>query len=86
VRTLLNLIWLILAGVWLAIEYVIAGAILCITIIGIPFGVQSFKLAGYALWPFGRMLIPARTRHKGISVIGNILWSCSLAGGSLSAI
>ena len=73
-RTLLNLIWLILAGVWLAIEYVIAGAILCITIIGIPFGVQSFKLAGYALWPFGRMLIPARTQHKGISVIGNILW------------
>jgi uncharacterized membrane protein YccF (DUF307 family) len=34
----------------------------------------SRKLAGYALWPFGRMLIPARTRHKGISVIGNILW------------
>jgi uncharacterized membrane protein YccF (DUF307 family) len=71
---LLNLIWLILAGIWLAIAYVIAGALLCITIIGIPFGVQSFKLAGYALWPFGRMLIPARTRHKGISVLGNILW------------
>jgi uncharacterized membrane protein YccF (DUF307 family) len=74
VRVLLNLIWLILAGIWLAIAYVIAGALLCITIIGIPFGVQSFKLAGYALWPFGRMLIPARTRHKGISVLGNILW------------
>jgi uncharacterized membrane protein YccF (DUF307 family) len=74
VRVLLNLIWLILAGIWLAIAYVIAGALLCITIIGIPFGVQSFKLAGYALWPFGRMLIPARTRPKGISVLGNILW------------
>ena len=73
-RVLLNLIWLVLAGIWLAIEYLIAGVILCITVIGIPFGVQSFKLAGYALWPFGRMLIPARTRHKGISVIGNILW------------
>lgn len=73
-RVLLNLIWLVLGGIWLAIEYVLAGALLCITIIGIPFGVQSFKLAGYALWPFGRMLIPARTRHKGISVIGNILW------------
>ena len=73
-RTLLNLIWLVLAGIWLAIEYVLAGVILCITIIGIPFGVQAFKLAWYALWPFGRMLIPARTRHKGISVIGNILW------------
>jgi uncharacterized membrane protein YccF (DUF307 family) len=74
VRVLLNLIWLVLAGIWLGIEYVLAGVILCITIIGIPFGVQSFKLAGYALWPFGRMLIPARTRHKGLSVIGNILW------------
>jgi uncharacterized membrane protein YccF (DUF307 family) len=73
-RTILNIIWVVLAGIWLAIEYVIAGVILCITIIGIPFGVQSFKLAGYALWPFGRMLIPAKTRHKGISVIGNILW------------
>ena len=78
-RTLLNLLWLILAGIWLAIEYVIAGAILCVTIIGIPFGFQSFKLAGYALWPFGRMLIPATTRRKGISVIGNILWAV-LAG------
>lgn len=73
-RVLLNLIWLILAGIWLAISYLIAGAILCITIIGIPFGIQSFKLAGYALWPFGRMLIPAKTRHKAISVVGNILW------------
>jgi uncharacterized membrane protein YccF (DUF307 family) len=73
-RTILNIIWVVLAGIWLAIEYVVAGVILCITIIGIPFGVQSFKLAGYALWPFGRMLIRARTRHKGISVIGNILW------------
>ena len=44
VRLLLNLIWLVLAGIWLAIEYLIAGVILCITIIGIPFGVQSFKL------------------------------------------
>jgi uncharacterized membrane protein YccF (DUF307 family) len=45
-RTLLNIIWLILAGVWLAIGYAIAGVIMFITIIGIPFGVQAFKLAG----------------------------------------
>jgi uncharacterized membrane protein YccF (DUF307 family) len=48
-RTILNLIWLVLAGIWLATEYVIAGVIMCITIIGSPFGIQAFKLAGYAL-------------------------------------
>jgi uncharacterized membrane protein YccF (DUF307 family) len=53
---------------------VIAGLLLCITIIGIPFGVQSFKLAGYALWPFGRVLVPSPTRLKGLSVVANILW------------
>ena len=52
----------------------IAGLILCITIIGIPFGVKSFKLAGYALWPFGRVLVPSPTRHKGLSAVANILW------------
>jgi uncharacterized membrane protein YccF (DUF307 family) len=74
VRTVLNFIWLVLAGFWLALAYVLAGLILCITIIGIPFGVQSFKLAGYALWPFGRVLVPSPTRLKGLSVIANILW------------
>lgn len=73
-RTVLNIIWLVLAGFWLALAYVLAGLILCITIIGIPFGVQSFKLAGYALWPFGRVLVPSPTRLKGLSVIANILW------------
>jgi uncharacterized membrane protein YccF (DUF307 family) len=70
----LNILWLVLAGVWMAIAYLIAGAILCITIIGIPFGVQSFKLAAYALWPFGRALVPSPTRLKGLSVFANILW------------
>jgi uncharacterized membrane protein YccF (DUF307 family) len=74
VRTILNIIWFVLAGLWLALAYGIAGLILCITIIGIPFGVQSFKLAGYALWPFGRVLVPSPTRLKGLSVVANILW------------
>jgi uncharacterized membrane protein YccF (DUF307 family) len=73
-RLLLNVIWLILAGVWLCLGYVVAGAVLCLTIIGLPFGFQSFKLAGYALWPFGRILAPSATRRKGVSVIANILW------------
>jgi uncharacterized membrane protein YccF (DUF307 family) len=73
-RVVLNILWLVLSGIWMFIGYVIAGIILCITIIGIPFGKQAFKLAGYALWPFGRALVPSATRSKGLSVVGNILW------------
>ena len=72
-RTLLNIIWLVLSGFWLAIGYALAGLIMFILIITIPFGVQSFKLAGYALWPFGRTAVKRQDAGGG-SVIGNILW------------
>ena len=52
-RTIGNILWLLLAGVWLAIGYVIAGILNCLLIITIPFGIASFRLASYALWPFG---------------------------------
>jgi uncharacterized membrane protein YccF (DUF307 family) len=74
VRLILNVIWLVLAGIWLAIGYVIAAVLLAITIIGIPFAVQSFKLAVFALWPFGRALARTNARHTGLRVVGNILW------------
>jgi uncharacterized membrane protein YccF (DUF307 family) len=73
VRTLLNIIWLVLSGLWLAIGYAIAGVVMFILIITIPFGFQAFKLAGYALWPFGRT-VAKRSDAGGASVIGNILW------------
>jgi uncharacterized membrane protein YccF (DUF307 family) len=73
-RTLLNVLWLVLAGLWLALGYVLAAVIMAITIIGIPFAKQAFKLAVYALWPFGRTLVPSATRHKGLSVVANVLW------------
>jgi uncharacterized membrane protein YccF (DUF307 family) len=73
-RTLLNIIWLVLAGVWLALGYLIAAVLMAITIIGIPFAVQAIKLSGYALWPFGRTLVPSETRLKGLSVVANVLW------------
>ena len=73
-RFILNIIWLVLAGIWLAIGYLVAAVLLAITIIGIPFAVQSFKLAAYALWPFGRALVRTNTRHTGLRVVGNILW------------
>jgi uncharacterized membrane protein YccF (DUF307 family) len=69
-----NVLWFVLAGIWMAIGYVIAGIVMCITIIGIPFGIQSFKLAGYALWPFGRTVVNRTDRSEALSVIANIIW------------
>ena len=69
-----NILWLLLAGLLMAIAYVVAGIIMCITIIGIPFGIQSFKLAGYALWPFGRMVLQRVDRDPALSCLGNGLW------------
>ena len=72
-RVLLNLIWLVLSGFWMAIGYVIAGIVCCVLIITIPFGIASFRIANYALWPFGRRLVDRRDAGVG-SVLGNIIW------------
>ena len=56
-KTIGNILWFVLAGIWLAISYALSGLVLCITIIGIPFGVQAFKLSVLALWPFGREIV-----------------------------
>lgn len=72
-RFLLNVIWLLLAGIWMAIGYVIAGVICCILIITIPFGIAAFRIANYALWPFGRTVV-RRPDAGAASVIGNVVW------------
>ncbi len=72
-RTLLNIIWLVLCGWWMALLYVLAGIVMCILIITIPFGLQAFKLAGFMLWPFGRTVV-RRPDAGGASVIGNVIW------------
>ena len=72
-RTLLNLIWLVLAGFWLALGYVLAGLICCILIITIPFGIASFRIAGFTLWPFGRTMVDKPSAGAG-AVLGNIIW------------
>jgi uncharacterized membrane protein YccF (DUF307 family) len=72
-RTILNVIWLLLAGFWMAIAYVVAGVICCVLIITIPFGIASFRIANYALWPFGRSLI-RRADAGTASTIGNVIW------------
>ena len=69
----LNVIWLLLAGIWLAIAYAVLGLICFVLIITIPFGIASWRIAGYALWPFGRTVI--RRPDAGIgSAIGNVIW------------
>lgn len=72
-RTLLNLIWLVLAGFWLAIGYAIAGIICCVLIVTIPFGIAAFRIAGYTLWPFGRTIVDKPSAGAG-AVLGNIIW------------
>jgi uncharacterized membrane protein YccF (DUF307 family) len=72
-KTLLNLIWLVLAGFWLALGYVLAGILLLIPIITIPFAIASFRIAAYALWPFGRTVVDKPTAGIG-SALGNIIW------------
>jgi uncharacterized membrane protein YccF (DUF307 family) len=72
-RILLNVIWLLLCGFWLAVGYALAGIICCILIVTIPFGLASFRMADFALWPFGRQLVK-RTDAGVASTIGNIIW------------
>jgi uncharacterized membrane protein YccF (DUF307 family) len=72
-RTLGNILWFVLAGFWLALGYAVAGIIAFVLIITIPFGIASFRLAGFVVWPFGRTVV--WRREAGIwSVIGNVIW------------
>ncbi len=72
-RIIGNVLWFLLAGLWLALGYVFAGVMLCITIIGIPFGLQAFKLAQFVLWPFGKTVGRAPTGGC-LEVVFNVLW------------
>jgi uncharacterized membrane protein YccF (DUF307 family) len=72
-KTLLNLIWLVLAGFWLAVGYAIAGIICCVLIVTIPFGIASFRIAGFTLWPFGRTVVDKRSAGAG-ALVGNLIW------------
>ena len=72
-RFVLNLIWLIFGGLWLAFGYAVVALIMCLLIITIPFGIASFRLAAFSLWPFGRTVISKPSAGLG-SLIGNILW------------
>jgi uncharacterized membrane protein YccF (DUF307 family) len=69
-----NIIWLVFGGFAIFLEYIVAGLLLCITIIGIPFGLQSFKLGILALWPFGQKIEYMDYAPGCLSTIMNIIW------------
>jgi uncharacterized membrane protein YccF (DUF307 family) len=69
-----NLIWIILGGLLISAYYALMGLVFCITIIGIPFGLQLFKMAGFALLPFGRNVVPGNSDGGCLSVLMNVIW------------
>jgi len=79
-----NLIWLIFGGFFSALGYFFGGIFLCITVVGIPWGLQCFKLAGLVLWPFGKEVVSSSKNTGCLSVLFNIIWL--LSGGLYTAI
>ena len=69
-----NLVWLIMGGLITALMYWLSGLVMCITIIGIPFGVQLFKIGTMVLWPFGHDLVPKENAGGCLSIAFNVLW------------
>ena len=72
-RLLLNIIWLVLSGFWMFLAYLLAGVLLCIPIITIPWAIASFRVGLYALWPFGRTIVDKPGAGVG-SFLGNVIW------------
>ena len=71
---LMNLLWLLLGGIFTAVEYLISSLLMMLTIIGIPFGMQTLKLAGLALWPFGKEVRSGNRSGGCLYILMNILW------------
>jgi uncharacterized membrane protein YccF (DUF307 family) len=72
-RAVMNVIWLVFCGLWMALAYVLAGLVCFVLIITIPFGIAAFRIAAYVLWPFGRTI--EQQPGAGVaSMIGNVLW------------
>lgn len=72
-RAVLNVIWLVTGGIWLALGYFLFGAVACLLIVTIPVGVASFRMGSYALWPFGKTVVNRQSAGAG-SAIMNVLW------------
>ncbi|ANI41922.1 YccF domain-containing protein [Mycolicibacterium vaccae] len=72
-RLILNVIWLVFGGLWLALGYLLAALICFVLIVTIPFGFASLRIAAYALWPFGRTIVEKPGPRPG-ALIGNVIW------------
>ncbi|MGB4843387.1 MAG: YccF domain-containing protein [Ferruginibacter sp.] len=81
---LYNLLWLIFGGFFAALGYLWGGIILCITVVGIPWGLQCFKLAGLVLWPFGKKVVSSSNDTGCLTILANIVWL--LSGGLYTAL
>jgi len=73
-KTLGNLLWLIFGGLAIAIEYLVASLALFITVIGIPFGLQTLKLVSLAIWPFGKTVVQKQQNSGCLNTLMNVLW------------
>ena len=72
-KTLLNIIWLVLSGFWLFLGYMVAAIIMCVLIVTIPWGIAAARIGVYALWPFGKTVV--ETPNAGVaSLLGNVVW------------
>ena len=69
-----NIIWLLFGGIIVAVEYFVSSILLFVTIIGIPFGIQTLKLAGLALWPFGKDTRVNERSAGCLSTLMNVIW------------
>ncbi|MBN2805015.1 MAG: YccF domain-containing protein [Prolixibacteraceae bacterium] len=72
--TLGNILWIILGGFIIALEYLVSGILMMITIVGIPFGIQAFKMAELALWPFGREIRQNAFASGCLGTLMNLIW------------
>lgn len=73
-NVLLNVIWFVFGGVMIAIEYAVSSVLMMITIVGIPFGLQTLKLAVVALWPFGTDVVPSGWPSGCLAGVMNVIW------------
>ncbi|MQY24740.1 YccF domain-containing protein [Nocardia aurantia] len=73
IRLVLNVIWLVFCGFWMALGYFVAGVVCCVLIVPIPFGIAAFRIGAYVLWPFGREAV-RKPGAGAASLVGNIIW------------
>jgi uncharacterized membrane protein YccF (DUF307 family) len=73
INFVLNIVWLVFCGLWMAIGYAVAGIVCFILIVTIPFGIAAFRLAGFMLWPFGRTTVE-KPDAGAASCVGNVIW------------